>query len=285
MVAYGFGQRSSYSKRTSESRTSYFVKMDHSRRQIFCAFCDNDLQGPQLVFYQAIIAASCLSGIVMIQSNNSYFGKRLRSRHNYLRLDAREEHPVECPFLDPVQEQFTLPSTWKWKCHMPFPPHYRISCLLRKAQSQTYPGLECPMAHIDGEHKYDLMVEWEIGETTSEPLDTMAANDSVHYTAMPFHPVRDATTTGTLIFCCIRSNDNPADILSRRLGYQQGRQILQPILYWRGDTARTFDEEVRTSHRNSQQENGEKVNHCLLNPTNLYHHHSCVWGVTTIAQV
>ena len=77
------------------------------------------------------------------------------------------------------------------------------------------------------------------------------------HTALSFHRVREAIAAGILDFYHIRSEDNPADILSKHWGYQQVLwQLIQPILYWRGDTATLFDEEVRTSCRNPQQEDG-----------------------------
>ena len=59
----------------------------------------------------------------------------------------------------------------------------------------------------------------------------------------------------------------------------------EPILYWRGDTAIPFDEEVQTSHRNSHQEKWLESKPLWVDSMTLYHHHSCVWGVTRIAQV
>jgi hypothetical protein len=76
------------------------------------------------------------------------------------------------------------------------------------------------------------------------------------HTALSFHRVREAIASGILAFYQIRSKDNPADILSKHWGYQQVWQLLQPILYWRGDTAKLFDENVRTSRRAPLQENG-----------------------------
>jgi hypothetical protein len=38
------------------------------------------------------------------------------------------------------------------------------------------------------------------------------------------------------LFRFLVGNDNPADILSKYWGYQQVWKILQPILFWRGDT-------------------------------------------------
>jgi hypothetical protein len=73
------------------------------------------------------------------------------------------------------------------------------------------------------------------------------------HTALSFHRVREAIASGILSFYHIRSEDNPADILSKHWGYQQVWQLLQPILYWRGDTATLFDENVRTSNRGHQQ--------------------------------
>jgi len=37
---------------------------------------------------------------------------------------------------------------------------------------------------------------------------------------------------------------NPADILSKHWGYTQIWSMLQPLLFWQGDTANLFKDEV-----------------------------------------
>ena len=40
----------------------------------------------------------------------------------------------------------------------------------------------------------------------------------------------------SLDFYHIDGNENPADILSKHWGYQQIWKLLQPFIFWRGDT-------------------------------------------------
>jgi hypothetical protein len=57
------------------------------------------------------------------------------------------------------------------------------------------------------------------------------------HNALSFHRVREAIAAKVIAFYHIRSEANPADILSKHWGYQQVWQVLQPILFWKGDTA------------------------------------------------
>lgn len=54
---------------------------------------------------------------------------------------------------------------------------------------------------------------------------------------LSFHRVREAIASGILQFVHINGSENPADILSKAWGYQQIWKMLQPILFWKGDTA------------------------------------------------
>lgn len=51
-----------------------------------------------------------------------------------------------------------------------------------------------------------------------------------------FHHVREAIAAGIMTYRYLRGEDNPADILSKHWGYQQVWKLLQPILFWEGDT-------------------------------------------------
>jgi hypothetical protein len=57
------------------------------------------------------------------------------------------------------------------------------------------------------------------------------------HNALSFHRVREAIAAKVIAFYHINSETNPADILSKHWGYQQVWQLLQPILFWQGDTA------------------------------------------------
>ena len=56
--------------------------------------------------------------------------------------------------------------------------------------------------------------------------------------ALAYHRVREAIASKDLAFYHMDGKRNPADILSKHWGYQQIWQILQPILFWQGDTAK-----------------------------------------------
>ena len=54
--------------------------------------------------------------------------------------------------------------------------------------------------------------------------------------ALLLHSVREAIAAGVIQFRFLVGKDNPADILPKHWGYQQIWKILQPILFWKGDT-------------------------------------------------
>ena len=57
-----------------------------------------------------------------------------------------------------------------------------------------------------------------------------------HHNALSFHRVREAIAGAIIGFYHIDGNKNPADILSKHWGYRQIWKLLQPLLFWRGDT-------------------------------------------------
>jgi hypothetical protein len=56
------------------------------------------------------------------------------------------------------------------------------------------------------------------------------------HTALLFHRVREAVAACVIKFRHIRSATNPANILSKQWGYKQAWPLLQPLLFWEGDT-------------------------------------------------
>ena len=59
------------------------------------------------------------------------------------------------------------------------------------------------------------------------------------HNALSFHRVCETIASGILRFFHVDSEANPADMLSKHWGYQQTWPLLQPLLFWRGDTANT----------------------------------------------
>jgi hypothetical protein len=49
--------------------------------------------------------------------------------------------------------------------------------------------------------------------------------------ALSFHKVREAIASGLMRFEWIKSEDNPADILSKHWGYQQVAPLIQQLLF------------------------------------------------------
>ena len=56
------------------------------------------------------------------------------------------------------------------------------------------------------------------------------------HTALSYHHVHEGIASGMIQFHYIQGKCNPADILSKHWGYQQVWSLLQPLLFWEGDT-------------------------------------------------
>ena len=56
------------------------------------------------------------------------------------------------------------------------------------------------------------------------------------HTALSFHHVREGIAAGVAQFYYLPRLSNPADILSKQGGHQQAWPMLQPLLFWEGDT-------------------------------------------------
>jgi hypothetical protein len=54
--------------------------------------------------------------------------------------------------------------------------------------------------------------------------------------ALAYHYVRESVANGTIRFIHLPGTENPADCLTKFLGYQQWWPLLRPILFWMGDT-------------------------------------------------
>jgi hypothetical protein len=57
------------------------------------------------------------------------------------------------------------------------------------------------------------------------------------HNALSFHRVREAIAAGVIAFYHIAGSSNPADILSKHWSYGNVWKVMQPVLFWKGDTA------------------------------------------------
>jgi hypothetical protein len=58
------------------------------------------------------------------------------------------------------------------------------------------------------------------------------------HNALSFHRVREAIAAGVIAFYHIAGPSNPADILSKHWSYGNVWKVMQPVLFWQGDTAK-----------------------------------------------
>ena len=63
------------------------------------------------------------------------------------------------------------------------------------------------------------------------------------HNALSYHRVREAIAAGIVGFFHIPSGLNPADILTKPWGYGQVWDLLQPLMFWKGDTADLLDKQ------------------------------------------
>jgi hypothetical protein len=59
---------------------------------------------------------------------------------------------------------------------------------------------------------------------------------SKRHNALAYHRVREAIASGVVNFYFTKGKDNPADILSKHWSYNDIKDVLKPVLYWKGDT-------------------------------------------------
>jgi hypothetical protein len=66
---------------------------------------------------------------------------------------------------------------------------------------------------------------------------TPDAKLSKRHVILSFHKVREAIASGMVQFYFIRGQNNPADILSKHWSFTSVWQQLQPLMFWKGNTA------------------------------------------------
>jgi hypothetical protein len=73
-------------------------------------------------------------------------------------------------------------------------------------------------------------------KTVFDSATKIHAKLNKRHTALSFHRVPEAMATGFIGFHHIPGSPNPADVLSKHWSYASVWSILQPLLFWQGDT-------------------------------------------------
>ena len=89
------------------------------------------------------------------------------------------------------------------------------------------------------------------GDNRSVVDSSMTPHAKIHkrHVALSFHRVREAIAANIIDYFFIPGEINPADILSKHWGYQQTWTMLQPLLFWAGDTAELLEKDKSTSNK------------------------------------
>ena len=124
-----------------------------------------------------------------------------------------------------------------------------FSKLQKTVETATY-GSEFVAARIATEQIVDMrMCIRELGAPVLDESWMLGDNESViksstipssvlnrRHNALSFHCVRSWISKGVLKFCHVSGKENISDILTKLLGFQQLWPIIEPLLFWRGET-------------------------------------------------
>ena len=75
---------------------------------------------------------------------------------------------------------------------------------------------------------------------------------SKRHLGLSYHYTREAVASEAVNFYHIPGDVNPADILSKHWGYQQVWTMMQPILFWKGDTIDLIREDLQRQRKGSE---------------------------------
>ena len=140
-----------------------------------------------------------------------------------------------------------------------------IDCFSKKqttVETATY-GSEFNAARITIDHIIDLRTTLRyLGVPIEGKAYMFGDNESVvtsstiphsrlnkRHNVLSYHRVREAIAAKYVIFHHINGKINPADILSKHWAHCDVWKMLQAVLFWPGDTAELFDEDVAASHK------------------------------------
>ena len=79
---------------------------------------------------------------------------------------------------------------------------------------------------------------WMLGDNPSiiTPSTIPHSRLNKRHNALAYYHVRAAVAAGFLKFCWIDTKQNVADVLTKHLPYAVFRPLVEPVLFWRGET-------------------------------------------------
>jgi hypothetical protein len=79
---------------------------------------------------------------------------------------------------------------------------------------------------------------WMFGDNQSVLTSSNVPHSSLNkrHNALSYHRVREAIAAGIINFMHVEGKCNPSDILTKFLGWQKFWPLVQPILFWKGET-------------------------------------------------
>ena len=140
-----------------------------------------------------------------------------------------------------------------------------IDCFSKKqttVETATY-GLEYNAARVTIDHIIDLHTTLRyLGVPIEGKANMFGDNESVvtsstiphsklnkRHNVLSYRRVHEAIAVKHVVFHHINGKINPADILSKHWAHCDVWKMLQAVLFWPGDMAELFDEEVAASHK------------------------------------
>ena len=87
---------------------------------------------------------------------------------------------------------------------------------------------------------------WLLGDNESVITSSTIPHSQLgkRHNALSYHRVREAVAAGVLYFCKISGVQNPSDVLTKYLPYATFWPLVQPFLFWHGETAKESDFEI-----------------------------------------
>jgi len=79
---------------------------------------------------------------------------------------------------------------------------------------------------------------WMLGDNLSVITSSTIPHSTLnkHHNALSYHRVREALAAGIIYFVHVEGKYNPSDILTKFLGWVKFWPLVQPFLFWKGET-------------------------------------------------
>ena len=120
-----------------------------------------------------------------------------------------------------------------------------------RAAIQQITGMRLTLRYLGVEvHESTILFGDNESVVKSGTIPHLLLNKRHH--GLAYHYTREAVASDAVNFYHIPGAVNPADILSKYWGYQQVWPMMQPILFWKGDTLELLNENLQGQRKGSE---------------------------------